>query len=96
MKLSTALGTTIGVTLGGGIAGALIGWLLGKFLPSYYRSVFYGGDRPDFDPVAVGIGSGVTQGPMIGALIGMGTVWILSKRGQDPEHSKGSGGQGET
>ena len=36
--------------------GAGIGYALGKFVPSYYRSVFNGGNDPRFDPVSVGVG----------------------------------------
>jgi hypothetical protein len=56
--------------------GALIGFLLGKAAPGYYRSVFGGGSDPLFDPVAVGLGQGLTQGLVLGA--GVGLILVLS------------------
>lgn len=43
-------------------AGAGIGWVLGTFAPGYYRTVFRCGDSPEFNPVQVGVGLGLTQG----------------------------------
>ncbi len=67
----------------GALTGALMGAGIGTFLPGYYRSVFSNGKSPDFDPVAVGIGQGLTQGTGLGALIGIALValyyWYLSR-----------------
>jgi hypothetical protein len=43
---------------------------LARLAPSYYRSVFHGGDSPSFDPVQVGIGLGVSQGLVAGLIVG--------------------------
>lgn len=56
--------------------GALIGYLLGKAMPGYYRSVFGGGSDASFDPVAVGLGQGLTQGFVLGAAVGL--ILVLS------------------
>lgn len=47
----------------GGILGLGIGAALGSIVPGYYRSVFRGGADAHFDPIAVGIGQGLTPGP---------------------------------
>lgn len=54
--------------------GAVIGFLIGSQMPSYYRSVFEGGDSPHFDPIAVGFGQGLTQGMALGVTIGLALV----------------------
>lgn len=59
--------------LGGGV-----GYALGKHLPSYYRSIFEGGQSETFDPLAVGIGQGLTQGIFAGAGIGVLLVIVLA------------------
>lgn len=67
-----------------GVAGAGIGAALGSLVPGYYRSVFPSGDSPTFDPVAVGIGQGLTQGIALGAIVGVGiaaiVAWAKSRR----------------
>ena len=67
----------------GGLLGALLGAALGSFSPGYYRSVFSNGDSPNFDPVAVGIGLGLTQGVVFGTLVGLALVamfyWYRSR-----------------
>lgn len=54
-----------GILLGGGL-----GFGLGHLAPGYYRHLYRVGTDPDFDPVAVGIGLGVTQGLVYGLLMG--------------------------
>lgn len=67
--------TTAGILVGAGI-----GYLLGVFVPGYYRTVFSGGSRPGFDPVAVGLGQGATQGTVLGVVVGLllvaGIAWF--------------------
>lgn len=71
--------------LGGALFGAALGFTLGRFAPGYYRSIFSYGDRPDFDPEAVGLGLGATQGVVAGLLVGLAIVfmiaWFNSRRG---------------
>ena len=78
-----------GSTLIGGIFGLVIGASLGTLLPSYYQSVFANGGSPEFDPVAVGIGQGLTQGIAGGAAIGLLLVamyyWYRSRK-QPPNY----------
>lgn len=68
--------------IGGGlgtVAGACLGWLL----PGYYRGVFAGGQATDFDPLAVGIGLGASQGAMLGSVAGLALViayWWFHQR----------------
>lgn len=46
-------------------------------MPNYYRFVFTRGDAPDFDPLAIGTGLGVTQGLIAGVVIGLILVALL-------------------
>ncbi len=64
-------------TMLGGLLGMLVGLLLGKFMPEYYHAVFSGAQKPGFDPVAAGVGLGITQGLMIGALCGVGLTAVI-------------------
>lgn len=52
------------------IGGDALGSALARLTPSYYRSVFHGGESPAFDPVQVGIGLGVSQGLIAGLVVG--------------------------
>jgi hypothetical protein len=67
-----------GTMIVGAIGGTAIGTLLGLFLPGYYRSVFGGGNMPGFDPVAVGIGQGLSQGIVFGTLVGLALVAAIA------------------
>lgn len=75
-------------TIVGAIGGTAIGVLLGLFVPGYYRSVFGGSNMPGFDPVAVGIGQGLTQGIAFGAVVGLGVVAAISVFKARQENSK--------
>lgn len=59
-----------------GIGGA-VGWLLGTFAPEYYRTVFYGGEDPDFDPVQMGTSLGLMQGMIAGIVIAALVIGLL-------------------
>jgi hypothetical protein len=52
------------------IGGGALGYALACLMPSYYHSVFHGGESPAFDPVQVGIGLGVLQGLIVGLVVG--------------------------
>ena len=54
------------MTAVGAIVGTLIGLLLEVFAPDYYRAVFASGNQANFNPIAIGIGLGVTQGALMG------------------------------
>jgi hypothetical protein len=64
--------------------GAGIGWALGTFAPGYYRTVFRYGDSPEFNPVQVGVGLGLTQGLTAGLAFGcmvvLAVTWYDSRR----------------
>lgn len=72
---------SVAVVLGSAFLGSLIGLglgsALGSLLPGYYRSVFSNGNDPNFDPVAVGIGQGVTQGLAFGGIVGVVLVALF-------------------
>jgi hypothetical protein len=57
--------------------GATIGYSLGRFAPFYYRGVFRGGESPDFNPVQVGFGLGLTQGLIAGLIVG--AIVVIAK-----------------
>jgi len=78
MTLKKALSVIIGMTVLSGALGCLGGYLLGKFNPGYYRAVFHGGERPDFDPIAVGVGLGLSQWAAAGAVLGVVLVLVLT------------------
>jgi hypothetical protein len=63
------------------VAGGLIGSTLARSMPGYYRAVFPGGERPDFDPVQVGIGLGTTQGLVAGLVVGSVVVLAVALAG---------------
>ena len=71
MTLSRAVLLVLGITALGGAIGALLGYGLGVGFPGYYRGVFpLAAQRPDFDPVAIGLGLGLSQGAIFGAILG--------------------------
>src|SRR5262249_14821667 len=69
--MSVARGFAIIIASGAVFAmgGGAIGYALARLTPSYYRSVFHGGESPAFDPVQVGIGLGVSQGLIAGLVV---------------------------
>jgi hypothetical protein len=66
--------------IGCAVVGALAGYGLGTFVPGYYRSVFSGGQEPNFNPVDVGIGLGCSEGLMLGAVVGTVAAVVLAWR----------------
>jgi hypothetical protein len=69
----------------GGLAGLGIGAALGQAVPGYYRSVFPNGTDQHFDPIAVGIGQGLTQGVVFGAFVGMFLVGVYYWRNRSSQ-----------
>jgi hypothetical protein len=68
----------ISSTLAFGLVGMMIGYALGAAMPGYYRGVFSNGNAPDFDPVQVGFGLGLSQGLLGGLAVGMVVVLAVS------------------
>ena len=68
---------------GGCLLGGLLGALLGLLAPDYYRSVFPGLDGPTFNPVAMGLVLGATQGLggglVVGFIILLAYIWYLTR-----------------
>jgi hypothetical protein len=81
MSIGRAVASVAACTVVFSFFGATAGYLLGKLMPGYYRSVFYGGDSPSFDPVQVGVGQGLTQGAVGGAVIGLILVALVAWHG---------------
>jgi hypothetical protein len=67
----TAVSAAVGLGLGYGV---------GRLAPNFYRALFYRGDAPDFDPVDVGIGSGLNGGVFTGVVVGLVIVAIMTYR----------------
>jgi hypothetical protein len=59
--------------LGGLGIDAALGWLV----PGYQRFVFFRGRDSDIDPIAGGIGQGITQGVVFGGVVGLTFVGIF-------------------
>jgi len=77
MKIQSAIFTLVGCTGLGAVIGGGIGYGLGKLSPEYYQSVFERGNEQSFDPVAVGLGQGVTQGAVGGIVVGLVLVVLF-------------------
>jgi hypothetical protein len=61
--------------LGFALGGGLIGYTLGVTTPDYYRGVYgMAGQSPSFDPVAVALCLGLTQGLICGLVVGCAVV----------------------
>lgn len=76
VPLLYSIAGVFGSAILGGLIGMGIGAALGTFAPDYYRSTFFRGD-PNFNPFAVGVGQGLTQGLIGGALIGIALVALF-------------------
>jgi hypothetical protein len=78
--MTVARGFAIIVASGATFAmgGGALGYALARLTPSYYPSVFHGGELPDFDPVQVGIGLGVSQGLIAGLVVGSVVVLAVA------------------
>ncbi len=67
-----AAGVLVVLSILGALGGLAIGLFVGMVFPGYYCAVAAGGGAPGFDPVAFGVGAGVTQGAgagLFGALV---------------------------
>ena len=67
-----------GTTAAIGLLGLTIGFLIGRFAPGYYRAVFPRVDDARFDPVALGVGLGLTQGTAAGVALGLTIVVVIA------------------
>lgn len=76
MSAARNIAVIVACALGLGIAGGLLGFALGIATPNYYRIVFRAAGDPDFSPVQVGLGLGLTQGLVAG--LGVGGVAVLA------------------
>lgn len=53
------------------VFGGVLGLLIGGLAPDYYRAVFGQFDNPNFSPIQVGFGLGITQGLAGGCVLGV-------------------------
>ena len=63
------------------IIGGFIGAGLGFVAPDYYRTVFPSGRSPNFNPLQVGIGLGITQGLAAAVAISLAILAVTVWRG---------------
>lgn len=78
MTMRRALIAVLLTTTAFALLGLAIGFGLGSLAPNFYRDTFEDGHSAEFDPVAMGVGLGVTQGAAGGAFIGLVLVCIRS------------------
>jgi len=83
------LGTIFGAAIFCTLAGGILGWAIGCFWPEYYQIVFgRAAQQAAFDPVAVGVGLGVTQGAVAGLVVGCAAAllvaWVTIRRTPGP------------
>lgn len=78
MNLVKAVVTVSTCTLIFAALGCGIGFALGTCTPEYYRQLNRNGQRPEFNPVSMGIGLGASQGAVGGAVIGLALVVIVA------------------
>jgi hypothetical protein len=71
------------------VGGGLIGYGLGAFAPDYYHSTFGHGPQVQLNPVALGLGLGVTQGLICGLVAGsvvvLAVAWANSRQVETSE-----------
>ena len=72
--IAIVAGTTAALAL----LGLAIGAFIGNFAPGYYRAVFPRVDEARFDPVAIGVGLGLTEGTAAGLALGLITVVVIA------------------
>ncbi len=77
MTIRMAVSTLVCCTLLFAGTGAAGGFLLGEFAPEYYRTVFYGGRDPGFDPVSKGVMLRLVQGTTAGLIVGLAIIAIV-------------------
>jgi hypothetical protein len=80
MTTKTALTTVLTWAVVFACVGCAMGAMIGVVAPDYYRSVFRRGESPDFNPLQVGVGLGVTQGAASGIAISIVVIAILAWR----------------
>ncbi|MEZ6136336.1 MAG: hypothetical protein R3C53_15685 [Pirellulaceae bacterium] len=80
MTTRTALTTVLLWSAVSACVGSAIGATIGTVAPGYYRSVFRGGQSPEFNPLQVGIGLGASQGLASGIVISIVVLALLAWR----------------
>lgn len=78
MTIRKGLVTVAGCTFGGGAVGGLLGYAIGAFAPDAYVAMFRLPLDGQISPAEVGVGLGVGQGMILGAVIGILLVAIVT------------------
>lgn len=77
MTVTKAFVVVLAFLLTGGAIGGGVGYLIGRYFPDALRAQFRQ-QVGELDPVQIGVGIGVPQGMMLGALAGVAVVGILA------------------
>ena len=78
MNVFKALATVVGSAIGFGAAGTGVGYFLGSYTPNFYRQTFPIRDAENFDPLEIGIATGLINGLIWGLVIGILTTGIIA------------------
>lgn len=78
MTVRTAFLTVIGFLAAGGAVGGATGYIVGTYFADALRVQFRQLRDDGLNPVQVGVGIGIPQGMMLGALAGVAVVAILA------------------
>lgn len=78
MSIRSAFLTVFGFLAVGGVVGTAAGYAIGRHFPDALRAQFRSMREDGLDPVHVGVGIGLPQGMMLGALAGVAVVAILA------------------
>jgi len=65
------MAAVFGSTLVGAVFGVIVGITIAAVAPGYYRAVMSSGSEAWFDPQAVGIGLGLSEGAIGGTVVGL-------------------------
>lgn len=78
MTARTAFLTVFAFLATGGVIGTAAGYAIGRHFPDALRAQFRSMREDGLDPVHVGVGIGLPQGMMLGALAGVAVVAVLA------------------
>lgn len=75
--LFQSIGVVFGCAFICGLLGMGVGMAIGEFAPGYYETLFSGPNGLPASPVVIGLGLGLTQGIIFGAVLGVVLVALF-------------------